>query len=166
MTAKRNIAGIEKLCQWYNYITGVLKLIVLFGVIMFCTLASQLELEMVFGTGGSIHTFTNVVVCTVCVLLEMVFIILNIHGIRTRQNDLIKAYILFSCIANASCIVAVFMDYVNYIYLHQHLFSKKSMMMIKYSECPELSPSPSATVWATRASPSSSTESELSSKDA
>lgn len=125
MTAKRNIAGIEKLCQWYNYITEVLKLIVLFGVIMFCTLASQLELEMVFGTGGSIHTFTNVVVCTVCVLLEMVFIILNIHGIRTRQNDLIKADIFFSCIANASCIVAVFINYVNYIYLHQHLLSKK-----------------------------------------
>ena len=56
MTAKRNITSIEKLCQWYNYITGVLKLIVLFGVIMFCTLASQLELEMVFGTGGSIHS--------------------------------------------------------------------------------------------------------------
>ena len=31
MTAKRNITGIEKLFQWYNYITGVLKLIVLFG---------------------------------------------------------------------------------------------------------------------------------------
>ena len=86
MTAKSNIAGIEKLCMWYNYITGVLKLIVLFGVIMLCTLPSQLELEMVFETSGSIHTFTNVVVCTVCVLLEMVFIILNIHGIRTRTS--------------------------------------------------------------------------------
>ena len=72
----------------------------------------------------TVHTFTNVVVCTVCVLLEMVFIILNILGIRTRQNDLIKAYILFSCIANTSCIVAVFINYVNYIYLHQHLLSK------------------------------------------
>ena len=56
MTAKRNIAGIEKLCQWYNYITRVLKLIVLFGVIMFCTLASKLELKMENGTGGSIHS--------------------------------------------------------------------------------------------------------------
>ena len=125
MTAKSNVAGIEKLCMWYNYITGVLKLIVLFGVIMLCTLPSQLELEMVFETSGSIHTFTNVVVCTVCVLLEMVFIILNIHGIRTRQNVLIKAYILFSCIANASFIVAVIVDHVNYINLHQHLLFYK-----------------------------------------
>ena len=104
-----------------------MKLIVLFGVIIFCTLASKLELKMVFVTGGSIHTFTNVVVCTVCVLLEMVFIILNIHGIRTRQNDLIKAYILFSCIANASCIVAVFMDCVNYIGISASTFTFKKI---------------------------------------
>ena len=165
MTAKSNVAGIEKLCMWYNYITGVLKLIVLFGVIMLCTLPSQLELEMVFETSGSIHTFTNVVVCTVCVLLEMVFIILNIYGIRTRQNVLIKAYILFSCIANVSCIVAVIVDHVNYMNLHQHLLLYKiykdyeilgGFVIVTIAICYCVGD---------RVSPSSSTASELSSKD-